>query len=102
MRRWLGRLLLLLVATGVRAQKGQRDTPEANPARPTVTTPATLPPTGYLQFETGVLIGADSPHVDRQVSLNQVTKAAVTKRLEVFVNSEPWASTECGARLPLR
>jgi hypothetical protein len=29
--------------------------PDANPARPTVSTPATLTPVGYLQFENGVL-----------------------------------------------
>ena len=29
--------------------------PEANPARPTVSTPATLTPVTYLQFETGSL-----------------------------------------------
>jgi hypothetical protein len=28
---------------------------EANPGRPTVSTPATLTPPGYLQFETGSL-----------------------------------------------
>src|SRR6202035_146155 len=39
------------------AQSGQRqiDEPAANPARPTVSNPATLTPIGYLQFETGVL-----------------------------------------------
>ena len=31
------------------------DAPVANPARPTVSTPATLTPVGYLQFETGIL-----------------------------------------------
>jgi hypothetical protein len=45
--------LLTLCALSVAAQTN--DVPEANPARPTVSTPATLPPVGYLQFETGSL-----------------------------------------------
>jgi hypothetical protein len=34
---------------------GQLEAPETNPGRPTVSTPATLTPVGYLQFETGIL-----------------------------------------------
>ncbi len=37
------------------------DAPVANPARPTVSTPATLSPVGYLQFETGILAAWQSP-----------------------------------------
>jgi hypothetical protein len=61
-----------------------------------VSTPATLPPAGYVQFETGILIAADSPSFDKQISINQVTKLALNKRLEIFVGSEPWASTSLG------
>jgi hypothetical protein len=39
----------------------QPDEPEANPARPTVSNPATLTPVGYLQFETGTLGATNSP-----------------------------------------
>ena len=42
-------------------QDVQQDEPEANPARPTVSNPATLIPVGYLQFETGTLGATDSP-----------------------------------------
>ena len=35
------------------AQSQEEDQPEANPGRPTVSTPATLTPVGYLQFESG-------------------------------------------------
>ena len=39
---------------------------EANPGRPTVSTPATLTPVGYLQFETGVLGAEHSPDLPNQ------------------------------------
>ena len=65
------------------------ETPEANPARPTVSTPATLSPQGYLQFENGTLGASDSPEFDTRVGVNQVTKLAVLPRLELFLQSEP-------------
>jgi hypothetical protein len=34
-----------------RAQSATAPVPEANPGRPTVSTPATLTPVGYLKFE---------------------------------------------------
>ena len=43
------------------AQSAESDDAEANPGRPTVSTPATLTPVGYLQFETGVLGASHSP-----------------------------------------
>jgi hypothetical protein len=49
--------------------------PEANPARPTVSTPATLTPVGYLQFETGSLGAVTSPEF---------------ARLEFLVATEPY------------
>ena len=64
--------------------------PEANPARPTVSTPATLPPVGYLQFETGSLGAVTSPEFGTRIGINQVTKLAVTPRLELFVQTEPY------------
>jgi hypothetical protein len=89
-------LIALLMGARAFAQIAPSDIPAANPARPTVSTPATLPPAGYVQFETGILIAADSPSFDKQISINQVTKLALNKRLEVFVGSEPWASTSLG------
>lgn len=64
--------VVVLTSVAGEAQKAA-DVPEANPGRPTVSTPATLPPAGYVQFETGVLIAAESPSFDQQYSLNQVT-----------------------------
>src|ERR1700733_13513279 len=64
--------------------------PEANPARPTVSTPATLPPVGYLQFETGSLGAVTSPEFGTRIGINQVTKLTVLPRLEFFVATEPY------------
>src|ERR1700733_7866043 len=64
--------------------------PEANPARPTVSTPATLPPLGYLQFESGMLGAVTSPEFGTRIGINQVTKLTVLPRLELFVQTEPY------------
>jgi hypothetical protein len=65
------------------------DEPEANPARPTVSNPATLTPVGYLQFETGTLGALDSPEFSSRVEFNEVIKLAVSRRLEFVEASEP-------------
>src|SRR5580704_7034918 len=71
-------------------------TPEANPARPTVSTPATLPPVGYLQFETGSLGAVTSPEFGTRIGINQVTKLALAPRLELFVQTEPYVHSSDG------
>jgi hypothetical protein len=73
------------------AQSGQtqNDEPTANPARPTVSNPATLAPVGYLQFETGALGAADSPEFSRRYEWNEVVKLAVSQRLQFVESSEP-------------
>ena len=65
------------------------DEPEANPARPTVSNPATLTPVGYLQFETGTLGATNSPEFSTRYEFNEVIKLAVTRRLEFIESSEP-------------
>jgi hypothetical protein len=67
----------------------QSGEPEANPARPTVSNPATLTPVGYLQFETGTLGAMNSPEFSTRVEYNEVIKLAVTRRLEFIESSEP-------------
>jgi hypothetical protein len=67
----------------------QSDEPEANPARPTVSNPATLTPVGYLQFETGTLGASNSPEFSSRVEYNEVIKLAVSRRLEFVESSEP-------------
>jgi hypothetical protein len=90
------RLLVALIAlcASARAQSnsgnGARDdVPEANPARPTVATPATLTPVGYLQFENGALYATGSDDFSSRFSINQVTKLTVHPRLQFLVASEP-------------
>lgn len=82
---------LLATATFASAQQSADETPGANPARPTVATPATLTPVGYLQFENGGLYASDSGEFATQSSINQVTKLTVNSRLEFLVLSEPFA-----------
>jgi hypothetical protein len=86
--------LLILVCGGllisVSRLLAQDSIPEANPARPTVSTPATLTPVGYLQFETGSLGAVTSPEFGTRIGINQVTKLAVTPRLELLVLNEPY------------
>jgi len=62
---------------------------EANPGRPTVSTPATLTPVGYLQFETGTLGATDSPEFSTRYEFNEVIKLAVNRRLEFVEASAP-------------
>lgn len=70
--------------------------PTANPARPTVTNPAHIPPPGYLQFEQGLVEAADSsgsPSVNQQFSLVQTTKLALNHYVMIQASDQPFAST---------
>lgn len=84
----------LLTASLLLAQQSTDDTPAANPARPTVATPATLTPVGYLQFENGGLYASDSGEFATQASINQVTKLAVASRIQFLLLSEPYAHSK--------
>jgi hypothetical protein len=90
----------MATALGVAAQQpiapASTETPEANPARPTVSTPATLTPVGYMQFETGGLGARDSPEFSSQSSINEVAKVAITNRLEFLVAWGPYAHSANG------
>lgn len=87
----------LFAAPLLLAQQRADDTPECNPARPTVSTPATLTPAGYLQFETGGLYASDSAEFDTQSSLNQVMKLAVNSRFQFLALFEPYAHSKIAA-----
>jgi hypothetical protein len=82
-------LYLTLTLHLTAAQPAPDEEPEANPGRPTVSTPATLTPVGYLQFETGFVPAHDSPEFSSRYSLNEVIKLAVAPRLEFLVSAEP-------------
>jgi hypothetical protein len=72
------------------AQADISTVPDANPARPTVSTPATLTPAGYLQFENGGLFAAKSPEFSRRLGIEQVTKLSVDNRAQFLVLFEPF------------
>jgi hypothetical protein len=80
---------LALFALSASAQTPAAEEPEANPGRPTVSTPATLTPVGYLQFETGVLAAFHSPEFSSRFAPNETIKFSVAPRLEFLVSSEP-------------
>jgi hypothetical protein len=86
--------MLSVLAQLSRAQSGAASVPEANPGRPTVSTPATLTPVGYIQFENGALFAEDSTEFSKRTGIGQVTKLSVLRRLELFLQSEPLAISQ--------
>jgi hypothetical protein len=86
--------MLSVLAQVSRAQSAATSVPEANPGRPTVSTPATLTPVGYLQFENGALFAESSTEFSRRFGIGQITKLTVLPRLELFLQSEPLAVSE--------
>jgi hypothetical protein len=84
-------LLLLFSALAVLADEETRDEPEANPGRPTVATPATLTPVGYLQFETGYLGASQSPEFSTSHGANEIAKLTVHPRLQLLLSVQPVA-----------
>ena len=100
-------LLLMAVATPAAAQIGagapkgsaqasQPDEPVANPGRPTVSTPATLAPVGYFQFETGYLGAWHSPELSSQSSVGEVVKFSLAPRIELLAADQPFAYSRMG------
>ena len=75
---------------GGTTDKAQPEIPPANPGRPTVSTPATLTPVGYLQFETGILPAWHSPEFSSQFSIGNVTKFAVCSQLQLLAAVGPY------------
>jgi hypothetical protein len=92
------RALLFLMLCGFaqpsRAQSGTTSQPDANSARPTVSTPATVTPVGYLQFENGSLFANHSTEFSNRLGFSQVTKLTVLPRLELFLQTEPLVTSE--------
>jgi len=80
--------IFALVSTAA-GQSEDHGEPQANPGRPTVSTPATLTPVGYLQFETGVAGAGHSPEFSSRSSFNEVLKFSPLSRLELLAASEP-------------
>ena len=99
-RRAIRRKLLLLllsvdaVASVAAAQEAASSAPAdlaANPGRPTVTTPATLTPVGYLQFETGVIQAWKSPEFQARLAMNETVKLNFATRWQALFVSDPAA-----------
>jgi hypothetical protein len=88
--------LCLLLAHSVFAQTAEEPGPEANPGRPTVSTPATLTPVGYLQFENGFVYANQSPEFSTRLGINQVTKLTVAPRLQFLALTEPLVHSRAG------
>src|SRR5947207_1735852 len=89
--------ILLFIVLGVSASVttwGQEV--EANPGRPTVSTPATLTPVGYLQFESGVLGAEHSEEFANRTGINEVVKLSLNKRLELLLQTEPLVLADDG------
>jgi hypothetical protein len=82
---------LTLALQPTAAQSAVDGEPEANPGRPTVSTPATITPVGYLQFETGFVPAYQSPEFSSLFGLTEVMKLSVAPRLELLASAEPIA-----------
>ena len=82
-------LALSAFASSAAGQTAAPAIPDANPGRPTVSTPATLTPVGYLQFESGGLTANHSPEFSRRYSFNEVIKFSVIRRFELIASAEP-------------
>lgn len=88
-------LLLLLVAWTVAPDTAAQEAasasaaPSANPGRPTVTTPATLTPVGYLQFETGGIQAWSSPEFQTRLAMNETIKLNLAPRWQALFVSDP-------------
>ena len=83
-------LSLALFGQSAAGQEESSQEPDANPGRPTVSTPATLTPVGYLQFETGGLWADHSGEFSSRTSINEVIKLSVAPRLELLASAEPF------------
>jgi hypothetical protein len=90
-------LVVVLLTRPAFAQSAAPPVPDANPGRPTVSTPATLTPVGYLQFETGFLGASQSPEFSSRYSFNEVIKFSVSDRIEFLASADPIARSTVDA-----
>ena len=109
MRYWWLLLWVCVVAMPLAAQSGDgsssspsnsvaADEPVANPGRPTVSSPATLTPVGYFQFESGVFGAWTSPEFSSQFNFNEVVKFSVSRWVELLAESEPYEHAYAGGQ----
>jgi hypothetical protein len=67
------------------------ENPKPIPDAPLVSTPATITPVGYLQFETGFVPAYQSPEFSSLFGLTGVMKLSVAPRLELLASAKPIA-----------
>src|SRR5215472_14165865 len=84
-------------ATAVEGAVGAAEV-EANPGRPTVSTPATLTPVGYLQFETGTLGAEKSGEFSNRTGNQAALKLSLSRRFELILQTEPMVLSDLGNR----
>jgi hypothetical protein len=87
---------VMLGAFGLPAAAQSPGEPAANPGRPTVSTPATLTPPGYLQFESGFVAAGDSPEFSSRYSFTEAIKFSLASRLELLAVAEPITHSTAG------
>jgi hypothetical protein len=90
--------LLSLITGAHLAPAQQAATLAANPGRPTVSTPATLTPVGFLQFENGGMKAWNSPEFSTQLNFNETIKLAVASRLQLLAVTEPGARSKVAGK----
>ena len=88
----------LLLPTMLRAQANLPDVPEANRARPTVSTPATLTPVAICNLTTAACMRL-SPEFSKRLGVNQAYKLTLDKRVELLTLFEPFTHSS-GAAIP--
>jgi hypothetical protein len=101
--------LVASIPTSIAAQQSSNESfhrdissVEANPGRPTVSTPATLTPVGYLQIETGVLGAEKSGEFSNRTGIAAVMKLSITRRIELVTQAEPMVLSDLGAETDRR
>jgi hypothetical protein len=95
---WMGSFVLGGVLVATAQQQPPEVSASPNPGRPSVSTPATLTPVGYLQFQTGYLGAVDSPGFSSQSSLIEVVNFSVTRWVELVVGAQPYAHSRVEAQ----
>src|ERR1700760_3946424 len=85
----------MVISTPVSVPAEEEKQPEitANPGRPAMATSALLTPVGYAQFETGLLVAADSASFSNRSAEEETMRVTVSPFLQFIVASEPIAHT---------
>lgn len=94
-------LSIVTIATAQQAASLPDSDVVANPGRPTVTTPATLTPVGFLQFENGAIDAWRSPEFSIRFGLNETIKLAIARRFQLLAVTDPAARYKSDSQLAI-